>query len=318
MSQQSSAVRHKDLTWQQLRSFCEAARRGSLSAAATALDLAQPTVWAQVRALERNFNCQLLEAHPRGCRLTPAGQILVELAAPAVLGIQRLQEEFFSRLQQQTPRLKIATPPRTMHDEMPPCVRAFETQHPHVQLSLLELANAQVLPAVVAGTVDLGFTTWVPDDDQALWVEKTACYQLPTLLVVPFEHPLVKKKRVVPEDLKAYPFVNSPHNVSGDPVAHAALLSLGCYDHPDRRMEAFYVSSIRRYVELGFGLGLVAAFPEPAERAFCREIDLSRHFGRTTVYALTRVDTTPAPLLAEFVATVMRIHRRGGGGPARA
>ncbi len=310
MPQKQPVVRHKELTWQQLRSFCEAARLGSLSAAAAALDLAQPTVWAQVRTLERNFNCQLLKADQRGCRLTPEGQILVELAAPAVLGIQRLHEEFLSRLQQQTPRLKIATPPRTMHDEMPACVRAFEDRFPTVQLSLLELANAQILPAVASGEVDLGFTTWVPDNETALWVKKTACYQLPTLLVVPMNHPLASKKRVVPADLKKFPFVNSPHNVSGDPVAHAALLALGCYNHPQRRMEAFYVSSIRRYVELGFGLGLVAAFPEPPPRAFCREIDMSRHFGKTTVFAITRVDTTPSLPLREFVATVIETIRR--------
>jgi len=311
MPRPPSPTRHKELTWQQLRSFCETARLGSLSAAALALDLAQPTVWAQVRALERNFDCKLLTAHPRGCRLTAEGQVLVELAAPAVLGIQRLQDEFQIRLKQRVPRLKIATPPRTMHDEMPPCVRAFEDRHPDVQLSLLELANAQILPAVVSGEVDLGFTTWVPDDEAGLWVEKTACYQLPTLLVIPLDHPLASKKRLIPEDLKGFPFVNSPHNVSGDPVAHAALLSLGSYDVPGRRMEAFYVSSIRRYVELGFGLGLVAALPEPPERAYFQEVDMSKHFGKTTVYALTRLDTTPTPLQREFIATVIEVQRTG-------
>ena len=65
------------------------------------------------------------------------------------------------------------------------------------------------------------------------------------------------------------------------------------------------MSSIRRYVELGFGLGLVAAFPEPPKRAFCREIDMSRHFGKTTVYAITRMETTPTPWQGEFVATVI-------------
>lgn len=310
MSQPSSPLRHKDLTWQQLRSFCEAARLGSLSAAAVALQLAQPTVWAQVRSLERNFDCKLLDAHPRGCRLTPEGRLLAELAAPAVLGIQRLQEEFQIRRAQQTPRLRIATPPRTMHDEMPPCIRAFEDKHPSVQMTLLELANAQILPAVVAGEVDLGFTTWVPDDEQSLWIEKTACYQLPTLLAVPFDHPLSKKKRVTPTDLKGHPFVNSPHNVSGDPVAHAALLALGSYEVSTRRMEAFYVSSIRRYVELGFGLGLIAAFPDPPNRALCHEIDMSRHFGKTTVFAIARLDTTPAPMQRAFITNVIATMRR--------
>ena len=44
---------YKDTTFQQLRSFYEAARLGSLSAAATSLGLAQPTVSQQIHALER-------------------------------------------------------------------------------------------------------------------------------------------------------------------------------------------------------------------------------------------------------------------------
>jgi DNA-binding transcriptional LysR family regulator len=61
---------YKDLTLHQLRSFCETARRGSLTAAATALGLAHPTVWKQVHALEMAFGVALVEPHVRGCTLS--------------------------------------------------------------------------------------------------------------------------------------------------------------------------------------------------------------------------------------------------------
>src|SRR5262245_66612414 len=79
---------YKDLKVQQLRSFCETARLGSLTAAAAALGFAQPTVWEQVHALERLLGAKLIEREAYGCRLTDAGRVLLEFAAPLVAGME--------------------------------------------------------------------------------------------------------------------------------------------------------------------------------------------------------------------------------------
>ena len=60
MGSSSKSRRYKDTTFQQLRSFYETARLGSLSAAADQLDLSHPTVWAQVHALERDLGEALI------------------------------------------------------------------------------------------------------------------------------------------------------------------------------------------------------------------------------------------------------------------
>ena len=64
MSSHVQSIRaYKDITLQQLRSFCETVRVGSLTAAADALGLARPTVWKQVHVLERQLGMLLLEPH---------------------------------------------------------------------------------------------------------------------------------------------------------------------------------------------------------------------------------------------------------------
>src|SRR6476659_9575961 len=60
-----------------LRVLREVAYRGSISAAAAALDYTQSAVSQQVAALEAETNLTLLERHPRGVSLTAAGQTLV-------------------------------------------------------------------------------------------------------------------------------------------------------------------------------------------------------------------------------------------------
>ena len=68
---------------EQLRIFCAAAERGSLSRAASALYISHSTVSRAVSALEASVGAGLFSRDSRGVRLTEAGQVLFE-------GAQRL------------------------------------------------------------------------------------------------------------------------------------------------------------------------------------------------------------------------------------
>ncbi|MDX8346935.1 LysR family transcriptional regulator [Cognatiyoonia sp. IB215446] len=64
--------------WNQARSFLAVAEEGSLSAAALALKLTQPTITRQLTALEEGLNVMLLERTGRTVSLTPAGLDLLD------------------------------------------------------------------------------------------------------------------------------------------------------------------------------------------------------------------------------------------------
>ena len=64
--------------WNRARAFLVTAEEGSLSAAARALGLAQPTLGRQVSALEEELGIALFERDARGLSLTPGGLELVE------------------------------------------------------------------------------------------------------------------------------------------------------------------------------------------------------------------------------------------------
>jgi DNA-binding transcriptional LysR family regulator len=63
--------------WNQARAFLVTAEEGSLSAAARALGMTQPTVGRQVSALEQELGVVLFERVGRGLELTPSGLELV-------------------------------------------------------------------------------------------------------------------------------------------------------------------------------------------------------------------------------------------------
>ena len=64
--------------WNHARSFLVTAEEGSLSKAARALAMSQPTVGRQIAALEEELSVALFERSPRGLELTPNGLMLME------------------------------------------------------------------------------------------------------------------------------------------------------------------------------------------------------------------------------------------------
>lgn len=66
--------------WNRARAFLVTAEEGSLSAAARALGLAQPTLGRQVEALQEELGVTLFERAGRGMQMTPAGHAMIEHA----------------------------------------------------------------------------------------------------------------------------------------------------------------------------------------------------------------------------------------------
>ena len=64
--------------WNRARAFLVTAEEGSLSAAARALGMTQPTLSRQVAALEQELGVALFERVGRGFELTPTGEALIQ------------------------------------------------------------------------------------------------------------------------------------------------------------------------------------------------------------------------------------------------
>jgi DNA-binding transcriptional LysR family regulator len=300
---------YKEITLQQLRSFYETARLGSLTAAAEFLGLAHPTVWQQVHALERQFGHKLIEPFRRGCRLTPAGRLLADMAGPSVLGIGSLRNHFLEALADTETDLIVAATPRAMVEELPGCVREFGRRFPRVRLTLKETRDELISGAIESGEADLGLTPVRSSDLSrpwlsSRWVVFEPCYELDNILITPKSHPLARRRRVQPRDLRGYPLVNGP-TAFLDPTIKGVLDKLGILEFPSRyRVEAFFAATIRRYVELGFGIGLIGGRPGQQPHPNLHERVMSRYFGRATIFLGRRKSAPQSASALAFVQTV--------------
>jgi DNA-binding transcriptional LysR family regulator len=305
---------YKDSTAQQLRSFCETARLGSISAAAAGLGLATPTVWQQVRALEREFGEPLFRAHGRGSRLTEAGKLLADLTSPLVAGLAAVKQRYQEARARQMSRLTVVTTPRILLEDLPECVSEFRTRYPGAPLTLKEMFDDQVHAHVEAGEADLGLVQSRSRDllDPSAvspWLEFEPLYQVDVVLITLKDHPLARRRGVRPRDLTAYPLVNIPPALL-EPEAIAMLAEARGRQPQPHVVEAFFTATVCRYVDLGFGIGLIPVIPGRRRAPTLHERVMSRHFGRPTIYQLRRKGTLVSKAAAAFTAIVKaRLHR---------
>jgi DNA-binding transcriptional LysR family regulator len=303
MAARTSRHAYKEIHLQQLRSFCETARLGSMAAAAERLDLSQPTVWEQVHALEHLLGVTLIQRHARGCRLTEAGRCVAALAAPLVQGAASFKQAVHEALGQKAVQLTIATTQRILVEDLPQSILDFERRYPRAQLRLLELRVEQVPAAVEGGEADLGLTTEEEIDRLSPWLVFEPAYALDVYLVTPKDHPLARRARVRPRDLLHYPLVNSPQSIPNAILA-GTLEKLGIFQTPPRRVEAFYTAVIRRYVELGFGIGLIVGLPDHSASSALCERSMSRYFGRIPINFVWRKGDQQRDAALAFTQTI--------------
>jgi DNA-binding transcriptional LysR family regulator len=306
MSAHSTKARaYKDTTVQQLRSFSETARLGSFRAAADSLGLANPTVWQQVRALERDFGVRLLEPHGRGCRLTEAGLVLAELSGPLVLGVTTLKRRFREALQQLAPRLIVAVTPRILAEDLPDCVTEFQRRYPAVRLTLRELTDTVILAAIKAGEADVGLLHDQGPEFKQLnpWLEIEPVYEVDIALITPTGHPLARRRTVQPGDLRDYPLVNGLQATRSISVSEV-LDKAGVFVTQPHLIDATFTTTVRRYVEKGFGIGLIFLPRDARVHPGLHTRVMRRYFGRTAIYQLRRKGAPPFQSVAAFMDVV--------------
>lgn len=296
---------YKEVRLQQLRSFCETARLGSLAAAAVKLGVSQPAVWEQVHALEREFGVPLIEPFGRGCRVTELGRFLAERADPLVAGIDSLKRLVKEYQGEGNTLLTVAAPQRILVDDLPEVVGAFLKKQPNVRLRLLERRTHEVGETVEVGLADLGLDNNVHDAANPR-LECQPAYELDILLLTPKGHPLSARRSIRLEDLRRYPLLNAIDDFSRPEIVER-LRALGVFDTPSRRLEVNTTAVIRRYVEMGLGLGMVfgrrSQVPDPRLHVH----SLSRFFGRGVISMNWRRGISLTAAAQAFTSTIREL-----------
>lgn len=138
----------------QLEYFVHVAEMGSFTRASAFLQIAQPALSRQVRALEVELRQTLLQRNGRGVTPTEGGTRLLAHARGILQQVQRARDDLEDQRGAASGRLAIALPPSVSRTLTGPLVQAFRAQLPHASLSIVEGLSAYALEWLVIGRVD--------------------------------------------------------------------------------------------------------------------------------------------------------------------
>lgn len=137
-----------------LRYFVAIAETGNLSRAAAKLFVAQPPLSLQLRQLEEELGGPLFVRHPKGMRLTPAGESLLPEARELLERADRLKRGALPAAA--VAQLRIGYVPSAGSTVVPDLVQALRRRHPGVELRLQEMISDEQRDALVGGRLDAG------------------------------------------------------------------------------------------------------------------------------------------------------------------
>jgi len=138
-----------------LRVLVAVARHGSVTAAAHALNYAQPSVSHHLARLEAETGTKLIQRAGRGIRLTDAGRLLAERAVEVLGRLDAAENELAVFAGLRAGRLRLAVFPSALGTIVPAAAAILHERHPSVDLRLTEAEPPEALRMLRAGYVDV-------------------------------------------------------------------------------------------------------------------------------------------------------------------
>ena len=248
------------MEWQQIIGFYHVAKLGSFTKAAEATFRTQPALSHQIKNLEDELECQLLERiGRRGLRLTSAGERFLDFSETILEKYDSLTEELSDLKGIQKGRLRIAAPFTTLYHLFPVALKKYVKKYPNVELSILDRSQDSILDLVKNGGIDFGLVleSNVPADLTTIRWKKVR-----TVLMVPLGHPLAKSKRITLRQIAQYPLILPPKSpkYTYRKVLEQRFQKQGIDYHII--MESSNVELSATYVEMGLGISFATVIIE--------------------------------------------------------
>ena len=138
-----------------LRVLVALARHGSVTAAARALNYAQPSVSHHLSRLEAETGALLTQRAGRGVRLTDAGRLLAERAEEILGRLDAAENELAAHVGLRAGRIRLAAFPSALSTLVPMAAARLEAENPGLDLTLAEAEPPEALRMLRAGYVDV-------------------------------------------------------------------------------------------------------------------------------------------------------------------
>ena len=275
----------------QVEGFLEVARRGSVSRAAEALFVTQPTLTARLKSLERELGTPLFLRTPQGMRLTDAGRAWIPFAERALRALVDGRDALEQVMTASAGHLMIAAAPAVSTYLLPDLLERFVSSHPRVEVSVRTGHSEDVVELVLRDEVQVGLGRAIRHPE----LELRPFHTEDLVLVCAPDHPFTQLSSVTMAQVAAEKLIMFDRTSSYYEITQSAFLSAGVTLRG--LMELDSIEAAKKMVERDLGVALLPG------TAVAREIE-----GRTL--STVRMNDAP-PMQNKLVA----YRRRDAGEP---
>lgn len=306
----SVAPRFKRVSFRQMLGFYETARLRSFEAAAQYLGLSRPSVWMQVRSLEREFNTVLLKKEGRRLGLTLEGRRLWELVRPLVDGFASVEAEFKGTKgpPQEQHDLRIVTTPSLIANELRRPITELMRRDPSLCLHVSDRGPETALRPLLEGEVDLAIVGFVNPPPKVAGVSMELITSYPFTLICPVQHPFAKARKLDFRQVAQSRLILSPPHTNPRVRVETFFAELGVRGPLQVVFEAHLTSYLANSVDMGLGVCITSISPllrnrlllDRAVRQRIHIRDLSAWMGAESIYCLWRAGRQEPPWQEDF------------------
>jgi LysR family cys regulon transcriptional activator len=249
------------MNFQQLRSVREAVRQSfNLTEVARVLHASQPGISRQIRELEDEIGIDIfVRAGKRLTGLTAPGETVLPIVERLLREAENLRRAGADFASKGRGSLAIAATHSQARYALPTAVRDFRALHPEVVLQMHQGSPQQVAAMLLEGEADIGIAT----EALALYEDLVAlpCFRWTHSVIVPLDHPVAEDARagraLTLARIAQFPIITYEAGYTGRGHIDEAFAAHGL--RPTIALTAMDADVIKTYVELGLGIGIVAA-----------------------------------------------------------
>ncbi len=289
------------MEWQQIIGFYQLVKQGNFTRAAAASYRTQSALSQQIKKLEDEFQCKLVNRiSKRKFTLTPAGERLYKFSASLISEFEKLSDDISAIRGLPRGKLTIAAPFTTLYHLFPQQFRSFLKAYPHVELTILDMPQAQAVEMVKAGDIAIALESQVPAG-----LDKRRWQKVETVLIVPDKHPLLKSKGVTLSDIAGYPLILPPGNMESRRVIEEL------FEKEDIAyrviMESGNVELSSRYVEAGIGISFARMVSglNPLKGRKIKCVTLDRYFKTDFLAVISNKKSLPG-YAEDFIELILK------------
>jgi DNA-binding transcriptional LysR family regulator len=249
--EESSNGKARGIQLVQVEGFLEVARRGSVSRAAEALFVTQPTLTARLHSLERELGTPLFVRTPHGMRLTDAGKAWVPYAERALRALVDGRDVLEQVRSASAGHLMIGAAPAVSTYILPGLLEKFVNAHPRVEISVRTGHSEDVVDLVLRDEVQIGLGRAIRHPD----LELRPFHTEELVLVCAPDHPFTTRAKVPMEEVANERLIMFDLTSSYYEITQAAFLSAGVKLRG--LMELDSIEAAKKMVERSLGVALL-------------------------------------------------------------